>query len=67
MQQGFSVRPRLDQAADLPTDRQQFMQACTALYAGAEVGRIRSVMPAAEVVRELAAAFDQRRKADRAA
>lgn len=43
------------------------MQACTALYAGAEVGRIRSVMPAADVVRELAAAFDQRRKADQAA
>lgn len=36
------------------------MAGCTALYAGAEVGRIRSVMPAAEVVRELAAAFDQR-------
>lgn len=36
------------------------MVGCTALYAGAEVGRIRSVMPAAEVVRELAAAFDQR-------
>lgn len=36
------------------------MAGCAALYAGADVSRIRSVMPAAEVVRELAAAFDQR-------
>lgn len=33
------------------------MKECTALYAGAEVGRITSVMHAADVVRDLASAF----------
>jgi len=54
-------------AAALESSMPARMQACTALYAGAEVARIRSVLPAAEVVRELALAFDQRGKADRAA
>lgn len=43
------------------------MRDCTALYAGAEVGRIRAVLPAAEAVRELAAGFDQRGRVDQAA
>jgi hypothetical protein len=33
------------------------MRECTALYAGAEVSRITSVMHAADVVRDLASAF----------
>lgn len=43
--------------AALDTSMPAGLQHCTALYAGAEVGRIRSVMPAAEVVHELASAF----------
>lgn len=37
----------------------EYMRDCTALYAGEEVARIRHVMPAADVVRELAQAFSR--------
>lgn len=52
-------------AAALEAGMPARMAACTALYAGAEVRRIRSVMPAAEVVRDLAAAFEQPGKTSR--
>lgn len=52
-------RPYLPVLTGTPLDASMpaEMKECTALYAGAEVGRITSVMHAADVVRELASAF----------